>query len=428
MRRQILLTVAAATLLVLVAFVVPLALLVRSSAADRATGEATLGVQPLAAVVGVVDADTLALTVEQVGAALEMPVTVYLGDGSVLGADRPRDDSVVLAATGRAFSADLDGGGREVLIPVAGRPDGTAVIRIEVPAERLREGVTASWRVLAALALALLALALLLADRLARSYLRPMHDLTDTATRLGGGDLDARLHPAGPPEVSAAGRAVNRLGARIQELLRAERESVADLSHRLRTPVTALRLDADGLRDPQERERIAGDVAELSRAVDQVIAEARRPVREGVTAGCDAAVVVADRAAFWRVLAEDTDRDVALSLDPGPLRVRLAAADLADAVDALLGNVFAHTPDGTAFAVSLRPRPGGGARLVVGDAGGGLPGSDVLARGSSAAGSSGLGLDIVRRSAEASGGGLRLGRAPDGGAEVVVDLGPAGDS
>jgi signal transduction histidine kinase len=144
-----------------------------------------------------------------------------------------------------------------------------------------------------------------------------------------------------------------------------------------------------------------------------------------MTASSDAAAVVAERAAFWRVLAEDTDRAVTLHVDPGPLPVRLPEADLADAVDALLGNVFAHTPDGTPFSVTLRAEPGGGARLVVTDAGSGLPGDDVLARGSSSAGSSGLGLDIVRRSAEASGGGMRVGPGPDGGAQVVVDLGPA---
>lgn len=424
MRRQILLTVAAATLLVLVAFVVPLALLVRANAADRATGEATLAVQPLAAVVGVVDAPTLALTVDQVGSALEMPVSVFLGDGSVLGDQRPEDDAVRLAQAGRAFSTDLPGGARAILIPVAGRSDGTAVIRIEVPAERLRQGVAASWAVLAVLALALLSLALLLADRLARSYLGPMHQLTDTATRLGAGDLDARLDPGGPPEVRAAGRSVNRLGSRIQELLRAEREAVADLSHRLRTPVTALRLDAEGLRDPAERERLTEDVSELARVVDQVIAEARRPVREGVTGQCDACAVVAARAAFWQALADDTDRSVQVQVPPGPLLVRLTEADLSDAVDAVLGNVFAHTPDGTPFAVRLLPRPGGGALLVVADAGPGLPDDGVLTRGASTAGSTGLGLDIARRSAEASGGRLRVGPSAEGGTEVALDLGP----
>jgi signal transduction histidine kinase len=423
-RRQVLLTLAATTLLVLVAFLVPLALLIRSSAAERATNEATLGVQPLAAVVAVVDASTLGVTVAQIRSSLGEPVTVFLGDGSVLGDQRPRTSSVDLAATGRAFTAKLPNGGREVLIPVVGRPEGTAVIRVEVPASKITKGVAASWGVLAVLGVVLLGVSLLVGDRLARSWLRPVHSLTDTASRLGGGDLSARARPGGPPEVAAAGRALNGLAGRIGDLLRAEREAAADLSHRLRTPVTALRLDAEGLRDPEERERLARDVGELGRVVDQVIAEARRPEREGVLASCDAAAVVSSRVDFWRVLAEDTDRQVVTEIHRGPIPVRTSAADLAETVDALLGNVFAHTPDGTGLSVELRPRRLGGARLVVADDGPGLPGPGVLERGSSHGGSSGLGLDIVRRTAEASGGELSLGVSERGGTRVVVDLGP----
>ena len=419
-----LLTVAASTLVVLAAFLVPLAWLIRSSTADRATSEATVGVQPLAAVVGVADAATIRLAVEQVRSAVHEPVTVFLGDGQVLGDQRGRTGSVRLAALGRAFSADLAGGAREVLIPVIGRPEGTAVVRVEIPAATLTRGVTTAWGVLGALGVSLLALAMVLADRLARSFLRPVHSLTETAARLGAGDLSARVRPGGPPEVAEAGRAVNRLGSRIDGLLRAERETVADLSHRLRTPVTALRLDADDLRDPEERERLSRDVAELSRTVDQLITEARRPVREGVTASCDAVAVVGDRAAFWLVLAEDTDRRMDLETPSHSVRVRLAAADLADAVDALLGNVFAHTPDGTGVTVRLLPRPDGGVLLIVEDQGPGLPGPQVLLRGESTVGSSGLGLDIVRRSAEASGGSLRLATGRSGGLRVLMELGP----
>ena len=68
-----------------------------------------------------------------------------------------------------------------------------------------------------------------------------------TAERLGRGDLDARVEPGGPDEVREVGAALNRLAARISELLAREREEVADLSHRLRTPVTALRLDVESL-------------------------------------------------------------------------------------------------------------------------------------------------------------------------------------
>ena len=93
----------------------------------------------------------------------------------------------------------------------------------------------------------LFVLSLVVADRLARSMTRPITELALTAERLGRGDLAARVEPAGPDEVREVGPALNRLAARISELLTRERESVADLSHRLRTPVTALRLDAEAL-------------------------------------------------------------------------------------------------------------------------------------------------------------------------------------
>jgi signal transduction histidine kinase len=422
-RRQLLLTVAASTLVVLAAFFVPLAWLIRSSTADRATSAATVAVQPLAAVAGVADEETLALVVTQVRSTVGAPVTVFLGNGAVLGDQRPTSASVELAQSGRAFSADLPDGGREVLIPVQGRADGTAVIRVEIPASSLHSGVARAWLLLGALGLALLGLALVVADALARSFLRPLYQLTDTVTRLGTGDLSAQVHPGGPPEVAEAGRAVNRLARRIDALLTAERESVADLSHRLRTPVSAMRLDAEDLHDPVERDRLTGDVAELSRAVDQLIDEARRPMREGVRAECDAVEVVTSRCAFWTVLAEDTQRRMTVQVPAEPMPVRLTVADLANAVDALLENVFAHTPEGTALHVRLLARPDGGALLVVEDEGPGLPGPEVLRRGESTAGSTGLGLDIVRRSAEASGGGLRLADGTGGGLRVLLELG-----
>ena len=111
--------------------------------------------------------------------------------------------------------------------------------------------------------------------------------------------------------------------------------------------------------------------------------------------------------------ARDDDDSVVRALDAG---------DLGAAVDALLGNVFAHTPEGTAVTVSVRRRLQGGAVVTVTDAGPGMPGAAVE-RGRSGDGSTGLGLDIARRTAEASGGGLRIESSP-GGTAVSVELGP----
>jgi signal transduction histidine kinase len=277
------------------------------------------------------------------------------------------------------------------------------------------------------LGLALIGLGILVADRLARAVTRPITALSQVSHRLASGDLTARAAPGGPPEVRSVAAALNHLAGRIDELLAEEREIVADVSHRLRTPLTALRLEAESLRDPEEAARVEARVDALERAVTAVITDVRRRTREPGSESCDAARVVADRVAFWSVLAEDQGRAVTVDLAPSPRPVAVPADDLAACVDALLGNVFAHTPEGTPFAVRLAPAAGG-SELTVADAGPGFP-SDVLGgqdgrprRGRSGAGSTGLGLDIARRTAEAAGGTLRLASAPGGGARVTLVL------
>ncbi|HEX5543065.1 MAG TPA: HAMP domain-containing sensor histidine kinase [Micromonospora sp.] len=421
MRRRLLILVAATTSLVLVAFFVPLAFLVQTMAADRVTGAAIAQLQSLAPVVATADQRTIQQAIAQVDAATGHPITIFLPNGETLGAAAVPSAGAALAAQGRSITVDTSGG-REVLVAVQGVPEGTAVIRAFVPDDELRQGVSRAWLILALLGLLLMAVGLVVADQLARSLVRPISDLAAVSHRLARGNLAARITPAGPAELRNVGAAFNQLASRITELLAQERERVADISHRLRTPLTALRLEADGLRDPEESSRLRDGVDAMERAITRVIADARRPVR--TRAWADAATTVHDRVEFWSVLAEDQDRPVQRDIAPGPLPVALSVDELTDCVDALLGNVFAHTSEGTAFAVRLTPRPGGGVRLKISDTGPGFPGTDAARRGTSGVGSTGLGLDIAHRAASRSGGSFRLGPAPGGGALVVLELGP----
>ena len=281
-----------------------------------------------------------------------------------------------------------------------------------------------TWLLLGCAGLGVLALSVAVADRLARSLVRPLADVARAADRLATGDLSARAELAGPPEVRRAGAGLNRLARRIGELLAYERETIADVSHRLRTPMTALRIDAESLRDQDERAQLLSDLDALESTVDEVIRAARRPPRIGLVT-CDAAAVVAERTAFWRPLAEDTDRAMTVELADGEVPVRVTGDDLGTCMDILLENVFAHTSDGSALAIRLSRRAAGGAWLVVADDGPGFGNADPTERGSSTGGSTGLGLDIVRRIAEASGGTLTIGHSASGGGAVTVGLGAA---
>jgi signal transduction histidine kinase len=315
---------------------------------------------------------------------------------------------------------DYQGGKLVQLVDVDPDRGGINVVRVYASDGELHSGETPWWLLLGGGSVGLLLIGVLAAELLTRRIVRPLVRTADTARALSVGDTSARAPTDGPREIGEVGVALNRLADRIDELIAEERETVADLSHRLRTPLTALRLDAEALHDPADAERVGQHASTLERMLTAVIHAARRPQREGRMPSCDATAVVGERVAFWSALAEDQQRASSTSLPAGPLVVRAAAEDLAASVDALLENVVAHTPEGTAFAVRLTATEAG-ARLEVSDDGPGLP-PDEPVRGRSDRGSSGLGLDIARRWAERTGGSMTLGRSPSGGALITLDL------
>src|SRR5262249_22635083 len=149
---------------------------------------------------------------------------------------------------------------------------------------------------------------------------------------LAAGDLDARAKPDGPREVREVAAGLNHLAGRIRDLIWQEREQVADLSHRLRTPLTALRLEVEAIPGAQDPDaRLLLQVEALEQAVTSLIEDAR--TRTGTAGSCDAAEVVAERAAFWLVLANDQSREMSTELAAGPLLVGVAAPELAACVD-----------------------------------------------------------------------------------------------
>jgi signal transduction histidine kinase len=162
-------------------------------------------------------------------------------------------------------------------------------------------------------------------------------------------------------------------------------------------------------------------VVNLEQEIDRIIRTARRPA-QAEPSSCDAADVLLDRMEFWSALADDQGRAWRLVGAEHAVRVPVARTDLMAATDALIGNIFLHTPEGTEFAVTLHC--GTGVVIIFfADAGTGISDPDAaLERGASGGGSTGLGLDIARRVAESTGGELRLDSSALGGAQVQLWL------
>jgi len=424
MRRRLAWVFVALAVMLAVGFLVPLARSVSSQARLRALAGAQSDARgvatALAAVAGSTGTVPGTTEVEFVLNSFGSPdLMVVLSDGTVLGSNIPVEEALELALAGSVVAEVT--GGAAAIVPVAFGGGELIVVTAFVDHDTLREGVTSSWLILTALGLIVVIGSVPIADRFAVTIVRPVRDLSDAAHRWAGGDLTARVAPGGPPEVVESGRAFNQLAERLTDLLAAERERVADLSHRLRTPLAALRLQAESARDPDDRAALITDIVHMESEVTALIEDVRRTDVDG-PASSDLANMVDQRMGFWQVVAAAQDRTATMVRPDDPIPVGVTDADVLAVLDNLVQNVLTHTEAGVAFNVSVTADP---PTLTVADEGEGLASPAVFSRGTSGGGSSGLGLDIVRQIAEGSGGSVTLGRGP--GTSIKVRFGTPAD-
>lgn len=440
--------------MVAIAFLIPLALLVKQVAHERAVAEAERQTAILVSVLAVTSDPNLVermVASTDTGAARRIAVHGLTED--VIGTSRvPAADIRAAARQDQTVEVAVPDG-IALLEPVA-VGDGTVVVEVHVPDSALTAGVGRAQFALVVVAAGLVLGSAVIGDQLATRIVRPARNLARAATAFGDGDLDVRVPPSGPQELAEAGLAFNQMADRLATLRMAEREMVADLSHRLRTPLTGLRLDVEALEANDylpsagadaDRHRTVARVrqalATLEHEIDVLIQTTRQATAQGAgsdpgtAAGgdagsepdrCDAGEVVAQRMSFWSAVAADQDRPCEVSGTASPAPVPVPASELAAAIDAVLGNAFRYTPQGTALEVAVSRRDGYVA-VRVDDAGPGIADpAGAMQRGSSGRGSTGLGLDIARRVARAGGGSVSLDRSRDlGGASVVMILADA---
>jgi signal transduction histidine kinase len=309
------------------------------------------------------------------------------------------------------------------------QPAGAVVLARSAAALNAR--IAAIWGWSAAIGVAGLAASVLLSVRLARWVSRPLSALDATARRLGEGALDERAEAGGgPPEVRRLAATFNTMAARTEALVHGHRAVIADVSHQLRTPLTALRLRLDVLAAGAEGATAAEltaaqeEIARLSRLVDGLLAVARAEQATPRPAAVRVDRVLAERVAAWSPVAQE--RDVRLTASAGPaLSVALGAGHLEQILDNLIANAVEAVPDGGSVTVEHRAA-GASSRVRVVDDGPGMSDATKAVAfrrfGNPQAQGTGLGLAIVHRLVTVNGGTARLEDTPGGGLTVVLDL------
>jgi two-component system, OmpR family, sensor kinase len=342
----------------------------------------------------------------------------------------------VLPSWRRGAAADWSDAALVVTVPA--RSNGA--VQISYPTSALDEQVWEVWGLRALLAIGILTVAAGLGAVAVRRLTRPLAELHAMASRLSDGDLTARCAVTGPSETQTLARALNSGAERLETLIAAQRVFVADASHQLRTPLTALRLSldniADGAGDVAVREdvdRATREVVRMSGLVNGLLVLARAEARTGGAEPVHLADAVQQRLALWRL--EGDERGIRFRLtgawDAEPV-ILAGFGQVEQILDNVLSNALAVSPDGATITVDVRAG-GDWVVLEVRDEGPGMTAVekarafDRFWRGPGHTGQagSGLGLAIVRQLAADAGGGVVLDDAPAGGLTVRISWRPA---
>lgn len=292
-------------------------------------------------------------------------------------------------------------------------------LRLEVPSEQLRTQQKQAVGAVGVLVLLAITTGAVVAVVTARRLAGPLQDVAERAARLAEGDFrpDPLRHDI--PELDRVSDVLDAATVEISGRLQRERALVADVSHQLRSRLTAVRLRLDELsvhEDPDvvtEAEEAMAQVDRLTDGIDELVRASRSSGSSATTVPVIRELEAVTR--DWQPQFEAAARRLALNGDHGVM-ASTTGSRLREAVSVLVDNAFVH--GGGDCTVSVRRIDGVANRepmvcVEVTDQGSGVDNDlapHIFDRGFSGAGSTGVGLALARALIEADGGRLELQR------------------
>ena len=321
-----------------------------------------------------------------------------------------------------------------VAVPVSSGGTVHGAVRLTMDKSQTNALVRRYWLGLAGVAVVVLVAITGIGWALARTVTRPLRRLDAAAARFATGDLaPSEPDPSAPAEIAVLGETMNTMAHRLDRLLSEQREFVADASHQLRTPLTALRLRLENLQsaagDAQDSEELGAALEETARLGSLVegLLRLARAEEAGKKVTVDLAGLAADRVDTWSAMADAAGVRLELEAPGGAVDAAAVAGGVEQILDNLIDNAVGVSPEGARVLVGVT-RGDGAHELTVRDEGPGLTDElkeralDRFWRADRSTPGTGLGLPIAAALAGASGGSLELRDAPQGGLVVVVSL------
>ncbi|MEU0438871.1 MULTISPECIES: HAMP domain-containing sensor histidine kinase [unclassified Streptomyces] len=318
-----------------------------------------------------------------------------------------------------------------VASPVIRDGDVVAVVVTDSPTGQMRSRILRGWLVIGGGLLAAMLLAVGAALRLTGWVLRPVRILDATTHDIATGRLKSRVAVAsGPPELRRLAKSFNEMADNVEDVLEQQRAFVADASHQLRNPLSALllRIELLALELPEGNEEIASVQAEgrrLAQVLDDLLDLALAEHAEADLTVTDIGALAAERVAAWAPVAEV--KGVRLTGDCPPVTGWADPVTLSSALDAVIDNAVKFTPEGECVTVSVAA-DGDTTSVVVADHGPGLSDEELARIGDRFWRSgrhqnikgSGLGLSISRTLLAAGGGSISYDHHEPHGLKVTV--------